>query len=116
MPFSRLMTILREFLADKTQSINPVWADEGAVYSREISIDISVIVPFVAAPHNVDNVRSVPETAGTVVHEGLIGTCTNGRIEDLRAAAEILKGHRITEGFQLSIIPASTADIAPGCQ
>ncbi len=62
---------------------------------------------MVAAPHNVDNVRSVPETAGTVVHEGLIGTCTNGRIEDLRAAAGILKGNRIKEGFQLSIIPAS---------
>jgi 3-isopropylmalate/(R)-2-methylmalate dehydratase large subunit len=98
---------LREFLTDKTQVINPVWADEGAAYSREIDIDISAIVPLVAAPHNVDNIRSVPETAGTVVHEGLIGTCTNGRIEDLRAAAGILKGHRIKEGFQLCIIPAS---------
>ena len=45
--------------------------------------------------------------AGTVVHEGLIGTCTNGRIEDLRIAAKILKGKKIKDGFQLNVIPAS---------
>ena len=97
--------ILKEFL---TGNINDaVWADEGADYFKEISIDLDEIVPVVAAPHNVDNVRSVSEVAGTVVHEGLIGTCTNGRIEDLRIAAEIIRGKVIKEGFQLNIIPAS---------
>ncbi len=97
--------ILKEFL---TGNINDaVWADEGADYFKEISIDLDDIVPVVAAPHNVDNVRSVSEVAGTVVHEGLIGTCTNGRIEDLRIAAEIIRGKVIKEGFQLNIIPAS---------
>ena len=65
------------------------------------------IFPVVAAPHNVDNVKSVSEVAGTVVHEGLIGTCTNGRIEDLRIAASILKDRKIKDGFQLNVIPAS---------
>jgi 3-isopropylmalate dehydratase small subunit len=58
----------------------------------------------------VDNIRTVTEVAGTPVQEGLIGTCTNGRIEDLRIAAEILKGKTIVRDFQLVVIPAS-ADI-----
>lgn len=85
----------------------PVWADEGAVYSKELNIDLSEVIPVVSAPHNVDNVKSVAEVAGTPVHEGLIGTCTNGRMEDLRIAAGILKGRHVREGFQLHIVPAS---------
>ena len=73
----------------------------------EIKIDLADIFPVVSAPHNVDNVKSVAEAEGTIVHEGLIGTCTNGRIEDLRIAASILRGKRIKEHFQLNIIPAS---------
>jgi 3-isopropylmalate dehydratase small subunit len=96
--------ILYEFLNVKSEG---VWADDDAKYFREISIHLDDIFPVVAAPHNVDNVKSVPETAGTEVQEGLIGTCTNGRIEDLRIAAAILKGNRIKKGFQLNIIPAS---------
>lgn len=99
--------ILNDFLGAKVESGNPVWADEGAAYSRIIDIDLSEIDPVVSIPHNVDNVRTVAEVAGIQVHEGLIGTCTNGRIEDLRIAAGILKGKRIKNGFQLSVIPAS---------
>ncbi len=84
-----------------------VWADPDADYIREIHINLNEIFPVVAAPHNVDNIKSVSEAAGTIVHEGLIGTCTNGRIEDLRIAAGILKGKKIAEGFQLNVIPAS---------
>lgn len=84
-----------------------VWADEDADYHCRISIDLSTVFPLVAAPHNVDNIKSVASVAGTVVHEGLIGTCTNGRIEDLRAAANILRGEKVRQGFQLHIIPAS---------
>jgi 3-isopropylmalate dehydratase small subunit len=61
----------------------------------------------VAAPHNVDNIRSVSDSVGIAVHEGLIGTCTNGRIEDMRIAAGILKDKLVKDGFQLNIIPAS---------
>ncbi len=98
---------LMEFLKERPGKMNCVWADEGAVYSREIDIDLKAVVPLVAAPHNVDNVRSVSEVSSVVVNEGLIGTCTNGRIEDLRITADILKGRRIKKGFQLNIIPAS---------
>ncbi len=89
------------------ENITGVWADEGAKYFSEINIDLDTVFPVVAAPHNVDNVKSVAEAAGTVVNEGLIGTCTNGRIEDLRIAAGILSGKVIKNGFQLNVIPAS---------
>jgi 3-isopropylmalate/(R)-2-methylmalate dehydratase large subunit len=84
-----------------------VHADEGATYAREIGVDLAEIMPLVAAPHNVDNVKSVAEVEGTFLHEGLIGTCTNGRIEDLRVAAGVLRGRHVKEGFQLNVIPAS---------
>ncbi|MFZ0282584.1 MAG: aconitase family protein, partial [Bacteroidales bacterium] len=96
--------ILKDFLGGRVEDFNPVWADEGASYLREISIDLNEIIPVVAAPHNVENIMSVHDAAGTVVHEGLIGTCTNGRLEDLRVAAEILRGKTIKGGFQLNII------------
>jgi len=87
-----------------------VWADEGADYVQVLEINLDDVVPLVAAPHHVDNIRTVAGVAGTRVQEGLIGTCTNGRIEDLRIAAEILKGKTIARDFQLTVIPAS-ADI-----
>jgi len=99
--------VLGDFLGTSIEHMQGVWADEGASYFREIDIDLNEIVPVVAAPHNVDNVKTVSETAGIAVHEGLIGTCTNGRIEDLRIAAEILKDKKIKKGFQLNVIPAS---------
>jgi homoaconitate hydratase family protein/3-isopropylmalate dehydratase small subunit len=87
--------------------IDGVWADSDAVYKHEICIDLDKIYPLVAAPHNVENVHSVKEVEGTLLHQGLIGTCTNGRIEDLRIAAGILKDKKIKDGFQLNVIPAS---------
>jgi len=89
------------------KKLDGIWADQGAKYSKEISINLNEIYPLVAAPHNVENVHSVKEVEGTIVHQGLIGTCTNGRIEDLRIAADILKGKTVKPGFQLNVIPAS---------
>lgn len=86
-----------------------VWADRDAKYAREISVDMAEVYPLVAAPHQVDNIRSVAEVAGEEVHQGVIGTCTNGRFEDLREAAAILKGKKVSDGFQLLVIPASRA-------
>lgn len=96
--------VLTGYLNSKEEGI---WSDDGAKYLSEIEINLDEIFPVVAAPHNVDNIKSVAQVAGTVVHEGLIGTCTNGRIEDMRIAAGILKGNCIKEGFQLIVIPAS---------
>ncbi|PLX10348.1 MAG: aconitate hydratase [Marinilabiliales bacterium] len=84
-----------------------VWADEGASYGKEIEINLSELFPLVAAPHHVDNVKAVSEVEGIELDEALVGTCTNGRLEDLRIVAEILKGKQIPEGFQMVIVPAS---------
>jgi homoaconitate hydratase family protein/3-isopropylmalate dehydratase small subunit len=96
--------MLDSFFGEETKG---VWADKGAKYAREIKIDLNEVFPVVAAPHNVDNIKSLADVADTIVHEGLIGTCTNGRIEDLRIAAGILKGKSVKDGFQLHVIPAS---------
>lgn len=87
--------------------INAVWADHDAQYVEEININLSEVVPLVAAPDHVDHIKTVHEVAGTRVQQGLIGTCTNGRIEDLREAASILRGRQVAEGFQLLVVPAS---------
>ena len=97
--------VLRDFLGDT--EYKEQWADEGAEYAGEIDIDLDEIYPLVAAPHNVDNIKAVAEVKGTEVQQGLIGTCTNGRIEDIRVAAGILKDKKVKEGFQLLVIPAS---------
>ena len=97
--------ILAEFLGD--EKFSGVWADEDAEYAREIEINLNEIFPLVAAPHHVDNVKAVAEVIGIPVQQGLIGTCTNGRLEDLRIAAKILEGKTVANGFQLLVAPAS---------
>lgn len=88
-------------------SIEGIWADEDAKYIRTIEINLSELFPLVAAPHHVDNVKALSEVQGLELNQGLIGTCTNGRLEDLRIAADVLKGQQVKPGFQLLIIPAS---------
>ena len=96
--------VLEAWFGKKTDGL---WADPDAGYFREISIGLKDVFPVVAAPHHVDNVKAVSEVQGTRVHEALIGTCTNGRIEDLREAAAVLKGKKVAKFMQLLIIPAS---------
>jgi len=96
--------VLSEFLNEKIQG---VWADADALYKNEIEINLSKLYPVVACPHHVDNVKAADEVAGTLVQQALIGTCTNGRLEDLRIAADILSGKKIPAGFQLLVTPAS---------
>ena len=83
------------------------WADPDAIYLKEITINLAEVFPVVAAPHHVDNVKTVAEVKGTRIQQALIGTCTNGRLEDLREAASVLKGHKIPKYLQLQVIPAS---------
>ncbi|MCB0805456.1 MAG: 3-isopropylmalate dehydratase large subunit [Bacteroidales bacterium] len=87
--------------------IEGIWADEDAVYAREIGINLSELFPVVAAPHHVDNVKALSEVQGTKIHQALIGTCTNGRYEDLLEAANILKGKKLPEDMIMLIVPAS---------
>ncbi len=96
--------VLHAFLGSKTEGL---WADEEAFYQQEIHIHLNDLFPVVAAPHHVDNVKAVSEVAGIKIQQALIGTCTNGRIEDLREAALMLKGKKTPKYMQLQIIPAS---------
>jgi len=84
-----------------------VHADPDATYERVIEYDVSGLVPQVAKPHTVDNVVPVTEVAGTPINQALVGTCTNGRLEDLATAAEILRGKRIAPSVRLLVLPAS---------
>lgn len=88
-------------------ALDGLWADPDATYLNEISIDLSSIFPVVAAPHHVDNVKAVSQVQGTKIHQALIGTCTNGRLQDLHEAAAVLKGNKVPKFMQLQIIPAS---------
>ncbi len=98
--------VLKEWLGDTYQG-EGVWADPDAQYAKEIEIDLSEIFPVVAAPHHVDNVKAVAEVRGTKLHEAMVGTCTNGRLEDLRIAASVMKGKKLPQDFQMVIVPAS---------
>jgi len=82
-------------------------ADPDASYERAITYDASGIVPLVAKPHTVDNVAPVTEVAGTPIDQALVGTCTDGRMEDLEVAADILRGKQIAPGVRLLVLPAS---------
>lgn len=85
----------------------PVQADAGAVYSKCIDIDLSKLTPGVAKPHHVDNYAPVRELAGMKFDMAMLGSCTNGRLEDLRIAADVLRGKRIAGTVRLLVIPAS---------
>ncbi len=85
----------------------PLQAGKDAAYTEEIEIDIVGIPPQVAAPYSPDNVQDVSELKGTWIDTGFIGSCTNGRTEDLAVAAQILKGKRIKDGVTLKVVPAT---------
>ncbi|MEW6686443.1 MAG: 3-isopropylmalate dehydratase large subunit [Candidatus Edwardsbacteria bacterium] len=82
-------------------------ADANAIYEKTIEIDVSTLSPQIACPHAVDNVKPISEVKGIPIDQTLIGSCTNGRLEDLENAAKILKGKRVAESVRLIIIPAS---------
>ncbi len=87
--------------------IEPVRPDSNAVYIQTVEIRLDQIEPQIAKPHTVDNVVPLKEVVGTPIHEVVIGTCTNGRLDDLEIAAKILKGKRIAQDMRLIVIPAS---------
>jgi len=85
----------------------PVMADSDAIYAAVKEYDVSSLEPQVAKPHRVDNVCPVGEVAGTPVQQAFIGTCTNGRLEDLQNAAAIMKGRKIAPDVRFIVAPAS---------
>jgi len=85
----------------------PLFPDADAVYDHTIQIDLGAIEPTVSRPHTVDNVASARELKGTRIQQVFIGTCTNGRLEDLEIAASILKGKKCHPDTRMIIAPAS---------
>ncbi len=85
----------------------PVISDDGAIYSEIKVYDASKIVPMVAKPHTVDNTATVEEVSDVKINQGYIGTCTNGRLEDLRIAASILKNKKVHPDVRFLVAPAS---------
>ena len=89
------------------EEYHAVWADDDAIYEKEYSYNLNEITPQIAFPHTVDNVKDISEAEGIKVDQCLIGTCTNGRLEDLHAAAAILNGKTVHPSTRLLILPAS---------
>ncbi|WP_462327129.1 3-isopropylmalate dehydratase large subunit [Desulfobaculum sp.] len=82
-------------------------ADPGAEYERVVHIDVNGMEPQVACPHLPENVKPVSQTSGVAVHQAVIGSCTNGRIEDMREAAAILKGRKVSSRVRCIVLPAT---------
>ena len=96
------------FLKDRvTREFSAVTADVDAVYERAITIELDKLVPVVAYPHLPENVHPASESTGIVIDQAVIGSCTNGRLEDLAQAAEVLKGKKVHPHVRCIIIPAT---------
>src|SRR5208283_1406514 len=101
----------REFLEGRASKALPNFeslkSDKDAVYERTLEFDVSKMEPQVACPSSVDNVKAVSEVGNVPIEQAFIGSCTNGRIEDLRLAAQVLKGKRVKDNVRTLVIPAS---------
>lgn len=82
-------------------------ADDDAEYDSEIVIDLSTLRPTVAFPHLPENTHTIDEIDEIEIDQVVIGSCTNGRMEDMRTAAEIMKGHKVADGVRVIVIPAT---------
>jgi 3-isopropylmalate/(R)-2-methylmalate dehydratase large subunit len=101
--------ITREYLAarGRGECWRPLQPDPGARYRRRLEVDLAALSPMVALPHRVDSAVDVADVEGTVIQQVVIGSCTNGRMEDLESAAQILRGQRVSSGVRLLVVPAS---------
>jgi 3-isopropylmalate/(R)-2-methylmalate dehydratase large subunit len=109
-------SLTQEYLTQQGRAgdYRPLTADADATYERIIDIDLSTLEPTIAKPHTVDNTATVTELKGTKIDQVFIGTCTNGRLSDLKQAAEILRGKRRNPGTRLLVGPASPQVLLAG--
>jgi len=94
-------------VAGVQERVEQIGPDPDAVYSQVIEIDAAKLEPQIACPHTVDNVRPVSDCLGTPVQQIVIGSCTNGRLDDIEVAATILKGNKIARNVRMLVFPAS---------
>ncbi len=105
MPFDK--TTERYLRGRAKKKFRPVSPDASATYEKEYEFNVDRLGPMIACPHAVDNVKPVEETAGTVVHQAFLGSCTNGRSDDIGEAARVLKGRKVHPEVRLLVGPAS---------
>lgn len=91
-----------------SEPFTPIYSDPDARFAAEYRYDASTLETYVACPHTVDNVVPLSQVAGKRVHQAFLGTCTNGRLEDLAEAAKVVAGRRVAPGTRFLIIPASS--------
>ena len=99
-----------KYLADKIKKMPNLYtlkSDADAQYSQTVEIDVSNMEPQVACPSSVDNVKPVSKVGNVKIDQAFIGSCTNGRLEDLQLAAKIMKGKKVADGVRALVIPAS---------
>ncbi len=103
--------VTRKFLQGRTSNalvpFESLKSDADASYEKVVNIDVTDLEPQVACPSSVDNVKPASEVGNVRVEQAFIGSCTNGRIEDLRLAAQILKDKKVKDGVRALVIPAS---------
>ena len=100
----------RKFLEGRVKALpnfESLKSDKDAVYERTVEFDVSKMEPQIACPSSVDNVKPISEAGNVPIEQAFIGSCTNGRIEDLRLAAQVLKGKRVKDNVRALVIPAS---------
>ncbi len=100
--------VTEDYVKDRAKGPYEMLAsDPDARYASEHTFDVSDLEPQLACPHQVDNVKGISEVAGKKIDQAVIGSCTNGRLEDLREAARVLKGRKVDPGVRLLVVPAS---------
>jgi 3-isopropylmalate/(R)-2-methylmalate dehydratase large subunit len=93
--------------AGVTDALDLFGPDADAVYEQVLEIDAGALAPQIACPHTVDNVKPIQDVAGKKVQQIVVGSCTNGRLDDLEVAAHILKGRKVADGTRMLVFPAS---------
>ncbi len=93
--------------AGVTDEIDMLLPDDDAAYDQVINIDVSDLEPQIAKPHTVDNVTTISEISGLKIDQIVIGSCTNGRLDDIKVAADIIRGKKVANDVRLLIFPAS---------
>jgi len=95
------------YVKNRTRPFKPVKSDPDAAYKEVLDIDVTGMEPQVSCPHSVDNVKPISEVEEVKVDQAFLGSCTNGRLEDLRLAARLLAGRKVQRGVRLLVTPAS---------
>jgi homoaconitate hydratase family protein len=95
-------------LSPSSLRVGALFPDSDARYASEFHFNASMLEPFVACPHSVDNVKPLSQVQGVRVQQAFLGTCTNGRLEDIAAAANVVRGRTIASGTRMIVIPASS--------